>query len=182
MLFRSCLLQKSLYGLKQAPRAWFQRFSTFLQTIGFSPSRSDYSLFIYHSNSQVAYLLLYVDDIVLTASSSDFLQHIISLLQQEFSMTDLGSLHHFLGIAVTRDNNGLLLSQRQYSIEILNKAGMLDCQPSRTPVDINSKLSSDGELYSDPSLYRSLTGALQYLTLTRPELSYAVQQDRKSVV
>ena len=171
-----CLLQKSLYGLKQVPRAWFQRFSTFLQTIGFSPSRSDYSLFVYHSNSHVAYLLLYVDDIVLTASSTDFLQHIISLLQHEFSMTDLGSLHHFLGIAVTRDHKGLFLSQRQYSIELLNKAGMLDCQPSRTPVDTNSKLSSDGETFSDPTLYRSLTGALQYLTLTRPELSYAVQQ------
>ena len=123
--------------------------------------------FFYHSNSHVAYLLLYVDDIVLTASSTDFLQHIISLLQHEFSMTDLGSLHHFLGIAVTRDHKGLFLSQRQYSVELLNKAGMLDCQPSRTPVDTNSKLSSDGETFSDPTLYRSLTGALQYLTLTR---------------
>jgi hypothetical protein len=145
-----CLLQKSLYGLKQAPRAWFQRFSTFLQTIGFSPSRSDYSLFVYHSNNQVAYLLLYVDDIVLTASSSDFLHHIISLLQNEFSMTDLGSLHHFLGIAVTRDNNGIFLSQHQYSLDLLNKAGMLDCQPSRTPVDTTSKLSSTGEVILIP--------------------------------
>jgi hypothetical protein len=165
-----------LYGLKQAPRAWFQRFSTFIQTLGFSPSKSDYSLFVYHSNGQVAYLLLYVDDIVLTASSQPFLHHIISLLQNEFSMTDLGSLHHFLGIAVTRDSKGLFLSQRQYSIDLLNKAGMIDCQPSRTPVDTTTKLSVDGEVFSDPTLYRSLTGALQYLTITRPELSYAVQQ------
>jgi hypothetical protein len=171
-----CLLQKSLYGLKQAPRAWFQRFSTFIQTIGFIPSRSDYSLFVYHSNTQVAYLLLYVDDIVLTASSTTFLTHIISLLQTEFSMTDLGSLHHFLGIAVTRDSSGLFLSQRQYSIDLLTRAGMLDCQPSRTPVDTSSKFSSDGDIFPDPTLYRSLTGALQYLTITRPEISYAVQQ------
>jgi hypothetical protein len=53
---------------------------------------------------------------------------------------------------------------------------MLDCQPSRTPVDTSSKLSSDGESFFDPPLYRSLASALQYLTLTRPELSYAVQQ------
>ena len=171
-----CLLQKSLYGLKQAPRAWFQRFSTFIQTIGFTPSLSDSSLFVYHQNSNVAYLLLYVDDIVLTASSQSFLAHIISSLSVEFSMTDLGSLHHFLGIAVTRDSHGLFLSQRQYILDLLSRAGMLECQPSRTPVDTTTKLSSTGESFSDSTLYRSITGALQYLTITRPEISYAVQQ------
>ena len=122
-----CLLQKSRCGLKQAPWAWFQRFSTFIQTIGFAPSVSDSSLFVYHKNSNVAYLLLYVDDIVLTASSQTFLTHIISLLSSEFSMTDLGSLHHFLGIVVTRDSTGLFLSQRQYILDLLTRAGMLDC-------------------------------------------------------
>jgi hypothetical protein len=71
-----CLLKKSLYGLKQDPRAWFQCFSSYIQTIGFIPSLSDSSLFIYHSDSHVAYLLLYVDDIVLTASSRTFLDHV----------------------------------------------------------------------------------------------------------
>ena len=171
-----CLLQKSLYGLKQAPRAWFQRFSTYAQTIGFTPSRSDTSLFTFHHNNNTAYLLLYVDDIILTASSQQFLDHIISLLRHEFSMTDLGLLHHFLGIAVIRDSSGLFLSQRQYTLDLLSRAGMLDCQTSRTPVDTGSKLSADGDPFSDPSLYRSLTGALQYLTLTRPEISFVVQQ------
>ena len=91
-------------------------------------------------------------------------------------MTDLGLLHHFLGISVTRDSHGLFLSQRQYILDLLSRAGMLECQPSRTPVDTSSKLFSAGEPFSDASLYHSLTGALQYLTLTRPELSYAVQQ------
>ena len=81
-----CILQKSLYGLKQAPRAWFQRFSTYAQDIGFTPSRSDTSLFTFHHNTDTAYLLLYVDDIILTASSQHFLDHIISLLRKEFSM------------------------------------------------------------------------------------------------
>jgi hypothetical protein len=121
-------------------------------------------------------LLLYVDDIVLTASTQNFFDHIISLLSTEFSMTDLGLLHHFLGIAVTRDTHGLFLSQRQYVLDLLTRAGMLDCQPSRTPVDTTFKLSSTGDSFSDPSLYRSLTGALQYLTITRPEISFAVQQ------
>jgi hypothetical protein len=171
-----CLLKKSLYGLKQAPRAWFQRFSSFIQTIGFTPSLSDTSLFIFHSNSNVAYLLLYVDDIILTASTQTFLDHIISLLRAEFSMTDLGVLSHFLGIAVHRDPSGLLLSQRQYILDLLARAGMMDCQPSCTPADTTVKLTADGDSFSDGTLYRSLTGALQYLTLTRPEISYAVQQ------
>jgi hypothetical protein len=130
-----CLLQKSLYGLKQAPRAWFQRFSSFLQTIHFTPSLSDTSLFIYHHSNDISYLLLYVDDIFLTASSQPFLDHIITLLCSEFPMTDLGLLLQFLNIAVLRDSLGLFLSQRQYIIDLLSCVGMLYCQPSRTPVD-----------------------------------------------
>ena len=91
-------------------------------------------------------------------------------------MIDLGLLHHFLGIAIIRDPSGLFLSQCQYTLDLLSRAGMLDCQTSRTPVDTGSKLSAVGDPFSDPSLYRSLTGALQYLTLTRPEISFVVQQ------
>ncbi|KAL4588677.1 hypothetical protein LXL04_001570 [Taraxacum kok-saghyz] len=81
-----CLLQRSLYGLKQAPRAWFHRFAMFLTRIGFAHSKCDSSLFIYRQGSNMVYLLLYVDDIVLTGSSSQLLTHIISLLSTEFSM------------------------------------------------------------------------------------------------
>ena len=91
-------------------------------------------------------------------------------------MTDLGTLHHFLGIDVLRDSSGLFLSQRQYTLDLLNCAGMLDYQSSRTPVDTSFKLSADGEPFHDPTLYRSLTGALQYLTVTRPKISFAIQQ------
>jgi hypothetical protein len=80
-----------------------------------------------------------------------------------------------LGIAVQRDPYVLFLSQRQYDLDLLHRAGLSDCQSSHTPVDTSSKLSSSGEPFSDPTLYRSLTGALQYLTITRPEISFAVQ-------
>ncbi|GJT15777.1 ribonuclease H-like domain-containing protein [Tanacetum coccineum] len=92
-----CLLQKSLYGLKQAPRAWFQRFSSYVIRAGFYHSKTDSSLFIFHKGPDTAYLLLYVDDIILTASSTSLLQRIISLLHAEFAMTDLGPLNYFLG-------------------------------------------------------------------------------------
>ncbi|GJR46729.1 ribonuclease H-like domain-containing protein [Tanacetum coccineum] len=116
-----CLLQRSLYGLKQAPRAWFQDFASYITRAGFSHSRCDSSLFIYRQRIDTAYLLLYVDDIVLTASSESLLQRII----------------------------GLFLSQKKYVVEILEKAHMVNCNPSRTPVDTESKLGVDGDPVSD---------------------------------
>ncbi|GJZ44585.1 ribonuclease H-like domain-containing protein [Tanacetum coccineum] len=91
-----CHLQRFLYGLKQAPRAWFQRFVTYAARVGFHHSKTDSSLLIFRKGADTAYLLLYVDDIILTASSSAFLQRIISSLHGEFAMTDLGPLNYFL--------------------------------------------------------------------------------------
>ncbi|XP_015646081.1 uncharacterized mitochondrial protein AtMg00810-like [Oryza sativa Japonica Group] len=86
----------------------------------------------------------------------------IQALQSAFSMKDLCILHHFLGISVTQRGTGLLLSQRQYNIEILERAGMSDCKPCSTPVDPNAKLSSsDGSPVADPTDYRNLAGTLQ---------------------
>ncbi|GJR71976.1 ribonuclease H-like domain-containing protein [Tanacetum coccineum] len=170
-----CLLQRSLYGLKEAPRAWFQRFASYITRVGFHHSRCDSSLLIYRKRTNTAYLLLYVDDIVLTAFFETLLQQIIDSLHQEFSMTDLGSLNYFLGISVMRDSTGMFLSQRKYAVKILERAHMVNCNPGRTPVDTESKLEADGDSVSDPTLYWSLAGSLQYLTFTRPDISYAVQ-------
>ncbi|GJT17461.1 ribonuclease H-like domain-containing protein [Tanacetum coccineum] len=137
-----CLLQRSLYGLKQAPRAWFQRFAGYATLAGFYHSRCDSSLFIYRHGSHVAYLLIYVDDIILTASCLTLLQQIISSLNNEFDMTALGALNYFLDIFA-----------------------------DRTPTE--SKLGPEGAPVQDPTLYCSLARGLQYLTFTRPDLSYA---------
>ncbi|GJV72054.1 ribonuclease H-like domain-containing protein [Tanacetum coccineum] len=122
-----------------------------------------------------AYLLLYVDNIVLTASCESLLQQIIRSLHEEFAITYLGPLNYFLGISVTRDSSGLFLSQKKYAIEILDRVHMDNCNPSRTLIDTESKLGSDGDPLF-PTLYRSLAGSLMYLTFTRPDISYAVQQ------
>lgn len=132
---------------------------------------------IYNQGNQRAYLLLYVDDIVLTASSVSFLDNIIRTLSKEFAMIDLGQLHHFLGITTTRSDKGLFLCQSSYARDILNRAHMTNCKPCATPVDTASKLSAtDGALLTDGTLYRTLAGALQYLTFTRPYITYVVQQ------
>jgi len=132
--------------------------------LGFVEAKSDTSLFIYRRGTDTVYLLLYVDDIILTASSLGLLRSTITALQSEFAMKDLGPLHHFLGIAVHRRSDGLFLSQHQY-LDVLERAGMFDCKPCSTPVDTHAKLlAMDGDLLSDATHYRSLTGALQYLT------------------
>jgi len=92
-------------------------------------------------------------------------------------MKDLGALHHFLGVTIEPHPAGLLLHQRQYTLDILERAGMTDCKPCSTPVDIQGKLSeAGGTPVTDPTAYQSLAGALQYLTFTRPDITYAVQQ------
>ncbi|GJY72422.1 ribonuclease H-like domain-containing protein [Tanacetum coccineum] len=139
---------QSLYGLKQSLRAWFQRFAAYAARVHFIHSRCDTSLFIYKWGSDTAYLLLYVDDIILTASSTTFLQSIISTLHVEFSITNLALLNYFFGSLVI-----LVILQLTRILSFL----LMD------PV-------------SDPTLYRSLAGALQYLTFTRPDISYVVQQ------
>nr|GEV07296.1 ribonuclease H-like domain-containing protein [Tanacetum cinerariifolium] len=161
-----CLLQKSLYGLKQAPRAWFQRFSSYAIRAGFYHSKTDSSLFIIHKGPNIAYLLLYVDDIILTSSSTSLLQRIIFSLHAEFAMIDLGPLNYFLGISATHTTSGIFFEQAQ----------MLNCNPCRTPIDTEKKLGPEGSPVTDPTLYHSLAGSLQYLTFTRSDLSYAVQQ------
>ncbi|KAJ9552074.1 hypothetical protein OSB04_016119 [Centaurea solstitialis] len=172
-----CRLKKSLYGLKQAPRAWYQRFTDYVGTLGFRLSSSDNSLFIFHQGQNVAYILLYVDDIILVTSSPELKASFMTHLSTEFAMKDLGPLSYFLGISVQWSPDGLFLSQGRYAQEILERAKMDDCNPVSTPVDTTGKLSaSSGDLLDDPTTYRNLAGALQYLTFTRPDISYAVQQ------
>ena len=88
-----CRLHKSLYVLKQAPRAWYTRLNDFLLSIGFCASKVDTSLFIFSVGSDICYLLVYVDDILLTGNNVVLLQCLIRLLSSEFKLRDLGDVH-----------------------------------------------------------------------------------------
>lgn len=172
-----CKLNKSLYGLKKASHVWYSRFAAYLLTLGFLEAKSDASLFIYKRGSDTMYLLLYVNDIVLTALFVPLLRQVIANLQREFSMKDLDQLDHFLGVSVRRSSDQRVLSQRQYTLDIIDRSGMRDCKPSTTPVNTYANVSIDtGPPMADLTAYRSLLGALQYLTFTQPDIAYAVQQ------
>ena len=95
-----CHLHKSLYDLKQAPRAWFQRLSQVLLDLGFMGSTVDTSLFVFLQEAVRIYVLIYVDDIIITSNKPIVVSDLITKLQHEFSMKDLGSLSYFLGIQV----------------------------------------------------------------------------------
>jgi hypothetical protein len=122
-------------------------------------------------------LLLYVDDIILTAFSMALLRRTISALQREFAMKDLGPLHQFLGITVERRPDGMFLHQHTYTLDIIKRAAtMADCKPCMTLVDLQAKLAPDfGPPVQDSSQFQSIAGALQYLTFTRPDIAYVVQ-------
>ncbi|BFG40530.1 hypothetical protein CerSpe_268040 [Prunus speciosa] len=172
-----CKLKRSLYGLKQAPRAWFQRFSEYLLQLGFHESQNDYSLFVYNHQGVYLILLIYVDDILITGNDQEQISHLIRRLGTLFSMKDLGKLHYFLGIEVTYDGDCMYLTQSKYALDLLQRTKFVDAKPISTPVSSGQKLSAFvGEPHSDPETYRSIVGALQYLTITRPDLSYAVNQ------
>ncbi|KAI3673709.1 hypothetical protein L6452_39837 [Arctium lappa] len=171
-----CKLSKALYGLKQAPHAWFQHLSTFLLSYGFTCSRADTSLFVLTRDSCIMYLLVYVDDLILTGNDETTITTFISRLNHEFAIKDLGDLNYFLGLEVAYMDNGLFLTQSKYASDILKKADLYDSKPVSTPLPPHASFTTDGLPFKDPTLYRSLVGALQYLTITRPDLSYVVNQ------
>jgi histone deacetylase 1/2 len=174
-----CKLDKALYGLKQAPRAWYARLCKRLQSLGFTPSKADTSLFYYSRGDHSLFVLVYVDDIIVASSSQDATDALLRDLQKDFALKDLGDLHYFLGIEVKKSSDGLLLTQERYATDVLSRSGMDKAKPVETPLSTAKKLSlSDGEKLGseDSTRFRSIVGALQYLTLTRPDISYAVNK------
>jgi transposase InsO family protein len=170
-----CFLHKSIYGLRQAPRAWFEKFSSHLLTIGFIASQADPSLFLYKHGSTVLYLLLYVDDIILTGNAPIAITDLITNLGSVFELKDLGPLKYFLGLQIDYQPSGFFVHQSKYAMDVLSRQNMSTCKPCSSPFVSSSKLSSDSaDFLPDPTPYRSLVGALQYLTFTRPDLSFAV--------
>ncbi|GKV30743.1 hypothetical protein SLEP1_g39523 [Rubroshorea leprosula] len=172
-----CRLRKSLYGLKQAPRAWFRALKDFLLAQGFFHSKSDNSLFIYHKGSTWIYFLVYVDDIIVTGNDSAPVQSIMQVMSATFSLKDLGPLSFFLGIEAISTKDGLFLSQQRYILDLLQKTGMADAKPVSSPLASTSVLQlSTGTPLSDGTNYRKIVGSLQYLSLTWPDLSFAVSR------
>jgi hypothetical protein len=172
-----CKLQKAIYGLKQAPRAWFSRLSTKLLELGFHGSRSDSSLFIYKTKFLTIYILIYVDNIIITYSKPAAIDDLLHSLTHDFAVKDLGTLNFFLGVEVISNPHGIILSQHRYIMDLLIRTKMSEAKPINTPMASTTNLSAfEGEPFPDHTLYRSTVGALQYLALTRPDIAFTVNK------
>ena len=172
-----CKLHKAIYGLKQAPRAWYNELKTFLLQSGFKNSLADASLFVYNHNNIILYMLVYVDDLIITGSHTDILNKFIQSLSARFSLKDFGLLSYFLGMEVQRNSQGLYLTQTRYIADLLHKTKMSDAKPMPTPMCSSTTLTlQSGDPLPSGTEYRAVIGSLQYLSLTRPDIAYAVNK------
>ena len=172
-----CKLNKAIYGLKQAPRAWFDKLKATLLRFQFRSSKCDPSLIVYtDSKNTVIYMLVYVDDIIVTGNNSAFIKSLVTKLNSEFSLKDLGSLDYFLGIEVRPQPNGaIILTQSKYIRDLLGKTNMDEANPISSPMVGGCKLTRSGyEPFPDPTLYRFIVGALEYATITHLQISFSI--------
>jgi hypothetical protein len=123
------------------------------------------------------FILVYINDIIVASSCSKFTDVLVKKLNKEFALKDLGDLHYFLRIEVNRKKDELLLTKERYALDILSRVNMGKCKAVDTPMSSSEKLLVDAGIPLGPkdvTQYRSVVGALQYLTLTRPNISFTV--------
>ncbi|GFY92444.1 hypothetical protein Acr_08g0008400 [Actinidia rufa] len=145
-------------------------------SMGFQQCHSNHTCFIRRqSQGRCIIISVYVDDIIITGDDASGIVQVKCGLRKAFNIKDLGPLRYFLGIEVARSRHGISLSQRKYSLDLLQDTGMLGCRPTSTPMVSNLKILTElGQLLPDPSIYQQLVGRLIYLTNTRPDLTFAV--------
>ncbi|XP_070020752.1 uncharacterized mitochondrial protein AtMg00810-like [Nicotiana sylvestris] len=176
---------KSLYGLKQASRQRNIKLTDALVQSGYKQSPFNHSLFTKQQGGEIVIILVYVDDLMISGSSSNLVNDAKTILHSKFKVKDLGKLRYFLGIEVSRSKKGILLNKRKYALELILEVGLSGVKPVATPIELNQKLTTmeydtcvgkagDLELRDNPA-YQRLIGRLLYLTITRPDISFVVQ-------
>ncbi|KAM0988950.1 hypothetical protein ACFX2A_013056 [Malus domestica] len=168
-------LNKALYGLKQAPRAWYSEIDSYFSKSGFNKSPSEATLYTKTGeNSEMLIVSIYVDDVVFTGNCEEMIEEFRREIMRQYEMSDLGLLHHFLGIGVIQEATGIFIHQQKYAQSLLERFNLKGCKSVATPLITNEKLCKmDGSESADECLYRRMVGSLLYLTATRPDIMYA---------
>ena len=174
-----CLLRKSLYGLKQSAKLWNEAIHYFLISCNFVRSSADQRLYIKKEPRGVIFIILWVDDIVIITNSNCLLHEFKSEISAKYKCKDLGKLKYFLGVEFQVDNNSVSMSQATYCRQVIDKFGMMQSTPRKTPLDSGVwetlRATQNSALLTNPTRYRELVGSLIYLQqVTRPDLSFAV--------
>jgi Reverse transcriptase (RNA-dependent DNA polymerase) len=176
----ACKLNKSIYGLKQSLREWYAKLRSALVSFKFKVSNSDHSMFFKHNTQSTIIVLIYVDDIIITGNDTNEIYNVKKFLQRKFDIKDLRKLKYFLDIEIAYSNKGLFLSQRKCVLDLLQETGKSGCKPINTPSEPNLKLGpNDGDPLTDVSQFQRLVGKLIYFTVTRPDITFAVNVVRQ---
>ncbi|GJR08862.1 retrovirus-related pol polyprotein from transposon TNT 1-94 [Tanacetum coccineum] len=166
-------LKKALYGLKQAPRAWYDELSNFLVSKGFSKGSIDPTLFITKHGEDILLVQIYVDDIIFGSTNPKLSKRFGKLMHSKFDMSMMGELKFFLGIQIHQSPRGIFINQAKYAQEILKKHGMTSCDSIGTPMATKHLDADLSGTPVDQTKYRSMVGALMYLTASRPDIVHA---------
>ncbi|GKC02979.1 retrovirus-related pol polyprotein from transposon TNT 1-94 [Tanacetum coccineum] len=166
-------LKKALYGLKQAPKVWYDELSNFLVSKGFSKGSIDPTLFITKHGEDILLVQIYIDDIIFSSTNPKLLKRFEKLMHNKFEMSMMGELKFFLGIQIHQSPRGTFKNQAKYAQEILNKHGMTLCDSIGTPMAMKHLVVDLSGTPVDQMRYRSMVGALMYLTTSRPDIVHA---------
>jgi hypothetical protein len=168
-------LSKALYGLKQAPRAWYECLRDFLITNGFKVSKADPTLFTKTIAKDLFVCQIYDDDIIFGSTNKSTCEKFSRIMIKKFKMSMMGELKYFLGFQVKQLQEGTFISQTKYIQDILNKFGMKDAKPIKTPMGTNGHLDLDtGGKSIDQKIYRSMIKSLLYLCASRSDIMLSV--------
>ncbi|GJZ30795.1 retrovirus-related pol polyprotein from transposon TNT 1-94 [Tanacetum coccineum] len=166
-------LKKALYGLKKAPRAWYDEFSKFMVSKGFSKGFIDPTQFITKHGEDILLMQIYVDDIIFSSMNPKLSKRFEKLMHNKFEMSMMGELKFFLGIQIHQSPHGIFINQAKYAQKILKKHGMTSCDSIGTPIATKNLDADLSGTPVDQTKYHSMVGALMYLTASRPDIVHA---------
>lgn len=170
-----CKLIKSIYGLKQESRQCNNKLNQSLSKLGFQRSISYDSLFTKNTINYFTIILVYVDDLILTSNKIKEITYTKQFLDIKFSIKDLGHLKYFLEFEITKFSQDISLCQRKYTLDLLQKIGILALKPSTIPMDPTFKLQNNTVIILyDPTIFRSLIGKLLYLPHSKPNICFVM--------
>jgi hypothetical protein len=168
-------LLNALYGLKQASRAWYAKLKMFLLEHGYVMGSVDKTIFTLNHGTDFLLVQIYMDDIIFGGSSHTLVSRFQEMMESEFQMSMMGELTFFLGIQVKQTKQDTFVHQAMYTKELMMKFNMAELNPVSTPMSFTASLgpNEDGKVV-DQKEYRSMIGSLLYLTVTRPDIQFAV--------
>jgi hypothetical protein len=164
-----------LYGLKQTSRAWYEKIHVYLLAHGFQSSPTESTLYVKRTNDVFFIIVVYVDDMLLAGPNEAHIAEFKADLYASFEMSNLGHLHHYLGIQFKQVDDGIALCQTKYIDTILQHFGLEECKPFVTPMETGLHLSIHDVTHAfDVVFYQQAAGCLIYVCITQPDIQFAV--------